>query len=185
MALPALALFVLLATRQDSVKVQNLNPLIQSIDFEQIDIRDALQRLATQTGVKIRVDKAVNGTVTAYLKRVTLSVALQSVMRQVDGGFEIRDGAYTTFVSHSAPSKQRIDVLQLVDVDAQFALKKLFELTPLKFEIANNVHGKGQWEFENLPFESALRGILNSVGGDYQVKGGVYYIQNGPVYKAK
>lgn len=68
--------------------------IVPSLEFEQIDVRDALKALFKSVDANYTIDSDVQGTVTLNLKNVKFSVAIQNITRQVDATYRIEGGVY-------------------------------------------------------------------------------------------
>ena len=71
---------------------------------------------------------------------------------------------------------QIIPSLELDAADVREALKILFRSVNVSYSIAPDVQGTITVSLKNVPFETALRNILNQVEATYRVEGGVYQI---------
>jgi hypothetical protein len=74
------------------------------------------------------------------------------------------------------PSGQIIQQLELDNADVREALKILFRSVNVSYSIAPDVQGLITVSLRNVPFETALRNILNQVDATDRVEGGVYQI---------
>lgn len=79
-------------------------------------------------------------------------------------------------VAQTDPSDQVIPSLELDQADVRDALKMLFRTVNLNYTIASDVQGQVTVSLRNVPFETALRNILNQVDATYRREGGVYNI---------
>jgi hypothetical protein len=70
------------------------NTVINTLDLEQADVRDALRALFNNVKVGYVVANDVQGVVTVNLKNVTFGVALQNILKQVDATFRLEGGIY-------------------------------------------------------------------------------------------
>jgi len=69
--------------------------IVASVQYEQSDVREALRALFKSAGVAgYTIDPTVQGTVTANLTNVTLGVALNALLRQVDATYRVESGIY-------------------------------------------------------------------------------------------
>ncbi len=69
-----------------------------------------------------------------------------------------------------------IDSLELEQADIRDAIKLLFKQVDGQYTISNEVQGTITANFKNVPFQTALRGILNQVNATYRIEGGIYNI---------
>jgi type II secretory pathway component GspD/PulD (secretin) len=67
---------------------------ISSLELNQADVREALRSLFKDVNGNYSVAPDVQGQVTVSLKKVTLEVALQNILRQVDATYRIEAGVY-------------------------------------------------------------------------------------------
>ena len=77
-------------TAQDDVR----DKVIESLNLESADIRDALKILFKQVGAQYSVSQEVQGTVTAYLSNVPFETALRNLLNQVNATYRIEGGIY-------------------------------------------------------------------------------------------
>lgn len=68
--------------------------MIDELMFKNADVRDALRDIFKLTGASFAVAPNVQGTITLALKNVTLDVALDNVLHQVNATFRVRGGVY-------------------------------------------------------------------------------------------
>ncbi|MBI5706436.1 MAG: hypothetical protein HZC36_05545 [Armatimonadetes bacterium] len=72
------------------------NTIIERMELEQADVREALKILFKQVGdVSYSIDPAVQGTVTVSLKKVPFETALQHILKQVDATYRREGPIYT------------------------------------------------------------------------------------------
>lgn len=79
-------------------------------------------------------------------------------------------------IAQADPGDQVIPSLELDQADVRDALKMLFRVVNLNYTIASEVQGQVTVSLRNIPFETALRNILNQVDATYRREGGVYNI---------
>lgn len=163
----------------------DLNPVVDKVSFDEAPVGMALTSIFQPTGIKFKIAPEVKGVVTALLRRVTLSTAVKVVAKQVNAGYEVRDGEYRVFSYDSPPSGQNIPTFVLSNADATVAIAAAFRHHLARYEVDKAVTGRVQIDVENISFEAALRAVLDQLGADYQVKKGVYFIQKGQVNRAK
>ena len=72
--------------------------------------------------------------------------------------------------------QRQIPSLELDSADVREALKILFRSVNVSYSIAPDVQGTITVSLRNVPFETALRNILNQVDATYRVEGGIYQI---------
>lgn len=75
---------------QEDVGAKN----IPSLEYQQADVREALEALFKDVGISFSIAPEVQGTVTVSLHNVTFSSALQNILRQVDATYRIQAGVY-------------------------------------------------------------------------------------------
>lgn len=68
--------------------------VITSLDFDQVDARDAIKYLFKQVNANYTVAPEVQGTVTLTLRNVTFNVALRNLLDQIRATFVLQDGIY-------------------------------------------------------------------------------------------
>ncbi|MGE3127400.1 MAG: hypothetical protein AB7F50_03740 [Fimbriimonadaceae bacterium] len=69
-----------------------------------------------------------------------------------------------------------IDSLELEQADIRDAVKLLFKQVDGQYTISNEVQGTVTASFKSVPFQTALRGLLNQVNATYRIEGGIYNI---------
>lgn len=79
-------------------------------------------------------------------------------------------------IAQADPGDQVIPSLELDQADVRDAIKMLFRVVNLNYTIAPEVQGQVTVSLRNIPFETALRNILNQVDATYRREGGVYNI---------
>jgi hypothetical protein len=68
--------------------------------------------------------------------------------------------------------------LELQDADVRDALRLLFESVGVtNYTIASDVQGRITVKLTNVPFETALRNILDQVGATWSIEAGIYQIK--------
>ena len=73
---------------------------------------------------------------------------------------------------------QIVPSLELQDADVRDALKLLFESVGVtNYTIANDVQGRITVKLTNIPFETALRNVLNQVDATWSIEAGIYQIK--------
>src|SRR6185436_12387754 len=73
---------------------------------------------------------------------------------------------------------QIVPSLELQDADVRDALKLLFESVGVtNYTIANDVQGRITVKLTNVPFETALRNVLNQVDATWSIEAGIYQIK--------
>lgn len=70
------------------------NRVIPSLDYQQEDVREALEALFNSVGAFYTIAPNVQGQVTVALRNITFANALQSILRQVDAVYRIEAGVY-------------------------------------------------------------------------------------------
>jgi hypothetical protein len=69
--------------------------IIPKVEYDQADVRDVLKALFKSVGnPSYTIDQNVLGTITTNLTNVTLDVALQNILRQVDATYRLEAGTY-------------------------------------------------------------------------------------------
>lgn len=71
---------------------------------------------------------------------------------------------------------QNIPVLELDQADVRDALKIIFKTVNANYTVSQEVQGTVTVHLRDVPFETALRNVLNQVTATYRVEGGVYVI---------
>lgn len=68
--------------------------MIPSLDFDAVDVREALRALFKSVDVSYSIAPEVQGTVTVNLKNVRFDTALQNILKQVDSTYRVEGGVY-------------------------------------------------------------------------------------------
>jgi type II secretory pathway component GspD/PulD (secretin) len=76
--------------------------IIQSLDLDQADIRDALKIIFKHVGYSYSVDPAVQGTIVVHIENKPFETVLRNVLNQVDATYRIEGGIYN-IVPRPAP----------------------------------------------------------------------------------
>ncbi len=110
---------------QDEVRISEF--------FEQTDIREAIELLASMTGDKVIIDDTVGGVVTLEVKDVTFEEALRAVLMPLGYFYSKRDGTYVV-----APPDPDAPLYRFISTREQFSAQshlpsKLAELLPDRF----------------------------------------------------
>ena len=71
---------------------------------------------------------------------------------------------------------QAIPVIELDQADIRDALKIIFKAVNASYTASNDVQGTVTVHLRDVPFETALRNVLNQVNATYRVEGNVYVI---------
>ena len=91
-AISALGLVLVGAPALSLAQSEHLHQTVTKIDLNQSDIRDALRMLFKDTRVSYAISPDVQGIVTARFDEVTLEVALEALLRQVDATYRLESG---------------------------------------------------------------------------------------------
>lgn len=83
----------------------------------------------------------------------------------------------TAVQAQNDPRDKIIDSLELDQADVREALKILFKEVNVNFTVDSNVTGTVTVSLKKVPFETALRNILNQVSATYKVEAGIYVIR--------
>ena len=67
---------------------------IASLDLTQADVREAIRALFKNINVSYSIAPEVQGPVTVNLKNVSVEIALQNILRQVDATYRVEAGVY-------------------------------------------------------------------------------------------
>ena len=76
--------------------------IIQSLDLDQADIRDALKIIFKHVGYSYSVDPAVQGTIVIHIEKKPFETVLRNVLNQVEATYRIEGGIYN-IVPRPAP----------------------------------------------------------------------------------
>ena len=95
-------------------------------------------------------------------------------------GFAVLATALTAPVSSTAQNQdinnQNIAELNLDQADVRDALKALFKIVNANYTVSQEVQGTVTVHLKDVPFQTALRNILNQVNATYRVEGTTYTI---------
>ena len=78
--------------------------IIQSMELQQADVRDALRALFRNVNVNYSIAPEVQGTVTVSLKNVLFETALRYILGQVDATYRIESGVYQIIHKEAPPT---------------------------------------------------------------------------------
>ncbi len=78
------------------------------------------------------------------------------------------------------PRDRMVQSLELDQADIRDALKLLFRMVGSNYSVASDVQGTVTISLQNVPFETALRAVLNQVESTWRVEGGIYNIIKKP-----
>lgn len=92
MAIASLGLVLLGTPTQSIAQGEHLHQIVEKVDLNQSDIRDALRMLFKDSKVSYSINPDVQGQVTARFSDVTLEVALEALLRQVDATYRLDSG---------------------------------------------------------------------------------------------
>lgn len=81
-----------------------------------------------------------------------------------------------TIAQDGGVRNQNIPVLELDQADVRDALKIIFKTVNANYTVSQEVQGTVTVHLRDVPFETALRNVLNQVTATYRVEGGVYVI---------
>lgn len=85
------------------------NTVIESINLDQADVRDALKVLFKDVKAQYTVAPDVQGVVTVSLNRVPFETALRNILNQVDSTWAVDAGIYTIIKKPVAEAPQAIE----------------------------------------------------------------------------
>lgn len=91
-AIAALGLVLVGAPTVSMAQSEHLHQIVEKVDLNQSDIRDALRMLFKDSKVSYSIDPNVQGQVTARFSDVTLEVALEALLRQIDATYRLESG---------------------------------------------------------------------------------------------
>lgn len=74
------------------------------------------------------------------------------------------------------PRDRMVSSLELDQADIRDALKLLFRMVQANYTVNPDVQGTVTISLQNVPFETALRAVLNQVDATWRVEGGIYNI---------
>jgi hypothetical protein len=83
--------------------------VIQSLELEQADVREALRILFKNVNISYSIAPEVQGFVTVSLKRIPFETALQSILNQVDATYRVEGGVYH-IIKREAPAPRPVDI---------------------------------------------------------------------------
>jgi type II secretory pathway component GspD/PulD (secretin) len=92
LAIAALGLVFVGAPAISMAQGAHLHQIVEKVDLNQSDIRDALRMLFKDSKVSYSIDPDVQGQVTARFSGVTLEVALEALLRQIDATYRLESG---------------------------------------------------------------------------------------------
>lgn len=181
------AAIALLVLGQAAARPPEVNPEVLRFKIENVEFGQAMRQLSKQTGVPITVRPELKGLVSLDVMRVPLSTTLYHLVIQVDGGFELRDGKFVVFGKGSYPSGKTLSHFQIETRSALIALIEVFRFLPgVKWQVDGTFKNEVKVRIDKeVPWEVALREVLEQARGDYQVSKGVYCVQVGPVTKVR
>lgn len=78
------------------------------------------------------------------------------------------------------PRDRMVQSLELDQADIRDALKLLFRIVGTNYSVASDVQGTVTITLRDVPFETALRAVLNQVDATWRVEGGIYNIIKKP-----
>ncbi len=78
--------------------------IIPSVEFHNVDLREAVRSLFRGAGVSYSISPEVQGIITVSLRNVVLETALQNILRQVDATYRIESGVYDIVLRESVGS---------------------------------------------------------------------------------
>ena len=143
------------------VKAQG--PLVNAV-FYDMDLVEALQELAAQSGVDIHTDGTVKGKVTISLRNVPLEQALASLLQGTGYAFKEVPNSYLVYTPIS-------NIYQ--DTDLRMALQDIATLAKVVIIPDESVQGLVSCTLDNVPLDTALEMVLAGTG--YAVKKTPYY----------
>ncbi len=177
----------------ESWSIQPLDPSapdLVSCQFQQYDVRLALEKLFKQHHKTFKMDPHIHGGVTISLRNVPLDVCVANLTRQVDASFTTKKGVYLILNRPPAPLSatppptttqpvSEVHVEKLVSLEAKRedvrqVLRRLFRLVGASYAIAPDIQGTVSASFKNAPFDEVLQKVLRPVKGKFDVQGGVY-----------
>lgn len=142
-----------------------------SITVTDTDLREVLENVFRQAGVKCEIDKAVKGTVTVSLQNVPLlDTGLSRIVRaarsDVPLTFRAEKGTYQVLTVtdprvqadvNTEPCTQKFS-----GIDLREALKTLFTSVKANYVLDQAVRGKVTCDLQKAPFRSALEQLLSN-----------------------
>jgi hypothetical protein len=168
--------------QEGSQAQQGPNKKIIDVQFQDLDIREALKQLFKKVGAFYDVDEKVAGTVTISVRNVTFEAALQNTLKQVNATWREKDGRYQIVLKPTdEPYVQVVD--PKAPVDARLAIWRLFKNFDVPVFISPDVKGSVVLEPRNITFEASLNHLLKQANATYRVQGGVYQIVPSPRLK--
>lgn len=145
---------------------------IPSLEYQQADVREALEALFKDVGVSYSIAPEVQGQVTVSLHNITFSTALQNILRQVDATYRITGGTYE-IVKRSDPLRGGPDPDPVLEPMTE-VVRRIKVLCADPELIAILLSAKGNQSYTLPPEISSLRkGASNGAGGMGGLGGGL------------
>ncbi|MGV3615252.1 MAG: M56 family metallopeptidase [Fimbriimonas sp.] len=179
-----------------------------SLKFDGIEIRPALRRAFAAARRSYKVDPNLRGIVRLTVANVELDVALQNMLRQVDGTYRIERGVYIITARRAVPtaalnapnspwwtppalpagmeanrSEPKIKVVKIAKVefdrvDLREALRQLFMTSGNSYSIDPDVQGTVSMKLEDIDFEEALKRVVREGKCTYRIDKGVFLVKS-------
>lgn len=132
------------------------------VEFEDLDLRVAMQRISDRVGSKIRVDPDVQETVTVSLRDVPWREAVDVIARMSRCEVVERDGALLL-------QQRSIVRMQFTAADVRTVLQLLAAYQGKKIELPDDL--QGEIDVDLVVAEGAIQAVLDQVGGYRAVQG--------------
>ena len=151
--------------------------VVSKLEFDQIEVRDALRELFMNVKVSYSIEPDVHGPVTLSTRNASFDSNLKMILQQVGATYRIESGVYV--ISHlfglGFSTGSGIDAVYN-QIDVRDALNKMFTGVHVAYLISPNIQGVVRIELKNVTFETALKNILDQIDATYRIKAGVYEI---------
>ncbi len=168
LALGSVLAVLLLSAMPSAAHAQDgdiIDKIVPSLEYEQIDVRDALKALFRIVNANYTVDNDVQGQVTLNLKNVKFGTVLENITRQVDATYRIEGGIFRILKKEETTGTTIPEAGATTPTAAAKPVRRIKILHADPMFIAMLIGGQGNQGYGTSHPEMSQMAYLQSSGG--------------------
>lgn len=165
--------------------ILDTNIVIPSLDFSNIDIKDAFTALIRTYKLSVYLDPSVTGKISLRLDNVSLHDALLFIIKEYGLGWERTGNIVKIFKPISPPPvPEPLEIqydgkalsMNLKDADLRRFIDEIIIVSDNNIIIDDNAAGKLTGRLASIEFEKGMKAILNSNGFSFSKIEDIYHV---------
>ena len=170
---------------KENQNTENVGAKIVSVDFKDVDVRNALRCLGLQQDINIIPSPEVKGTVTIHLSDVMLEQALSFIVESVNADFVIEGNVVRVFMASERKEKTLPYILKINngkmtlnarDVDVRLLLQDIALKSGLSVVFDKSLEGTVSLTLKDVPVKDGMIFLVENNGYVWEEIQGVYRI---------